>query len=290
MKMGWPRYFASVWAIALVTAPGASSQEVRNLTNSAADENSVAWSPDGASLLVSSDRSGSYDIYRVPLDGSGDMELLLGTSGDSWVNDWSADGRISFVSMVDENADIWVGAEDGSESTIVSPTETDDWFPSFTPAGGLVFNTNRYGRSSEIVMLPPGGTELTRLTYDDHYDASATVSPDGRWLLYHSRRDGNYDLYLRPVDGQGERRLTTHEADDSYASWAPDSRRIVFRSARDGQDELYVMDVETEALTRLTHGPEGENYADWSPDGQWIAFVTDRDGNDEIYVIEAPEG
>jgi len=277
-------------AVGLGLAGPASGQEVRNITNSPANENSVAWSPDGSSLLVSSDRSGSYDIYSVSLDGSTEAALVLATEGDSWVNDWSTDGRISFVSMVDENADIWVGAADGSESASVHPTETDDWFPSFAPSGALVFNTNRYGRSSEIVMLPAGDSDLLRLTFDDHYDASATVSPDGEWLLYHSRRDGNYDLYVRPVDGQGERRLTTHEADDSYASWAPDSRRVVFRSARDGHDELYVLDLETEVLTRLTHGPEGENYADWSPDGRWIAFVTDRDGNDEIYVIEAPEG
>jgi TolB protein len=124
----------------------------------------VAWSPDGTSLLVSSDRSGTYDIYRVPLDGSGDAELVLATPGDSWVNDWSADGRIAFVSMVDENADIWVGAADGTGSANVLPTDTDDWFPSFTRSGALVFNTNRYGRSSEIAMLPAGSRDLTYST------------------------------------------------------------------------------------------------------------------------------
>lgn len=264
----------------------AEAQQLRNLTNSPASESAVAWGPDSRRLLVSSDRSGVFDIYLISLTDPAFGDPVIESPGDDFVGGWSADGRITFVSSRDGNPEIYVASSLGGEVENVSRDSADDWLPSWGWDGRLVYNTYRFGGSSEIVVVD-GSDSLVRLTDNELYDAGAELSPDGAWVLYHSRRDDNYDLYLRRIADGAERRLTTDPADDSYGSWSPAGDRIAFRSDRDGNDEIYILTVASGDLARLTSLPASvENYPAWSPDGRYIAFVSDRDGNNEIYVIE----
>jgi tricorn protease len=78
----------------LFTVPGGKG-EVRNLTNTPGIREMVpAWSPDGTQLAYLSDRTGEYEIWLRPSDGSG-AERQLTRGGDSWRYPpvWSPDGK-----------------------------------------------------------------------------------------------------------------------------------------------------------------------------------------------------
>ena len=67
----------------IFTAP-AKEGEVRNLTDSqGVREMAPAWSPDGRWVAYLSDRSGEYEIYVRPSDGTGE-ERRVTTDGDIW--------------------------------------------------------------------------------------------------------------------------------------------------------------------------------------------------------------
>jgi len=50
---------------------GADGKDPVNVTQSAAIEYEVAWSPDSERIAFYSDRTGQYEIYVMKADGSG---------------------------------------------------------------------------------------------------------------------------------------------------------------------------------------------------------------------------
>jgi dipeptidyl aminopeptidase/acylaminoacyl peptidase len=76
-----------IWVIELQR--GASSR----LTFDPADDVDPAWSPEGTRIAFSSNRKGDHYIYVKPATGEGEEQMLLQSSEDKYVEDWSPDGQ-----------------------------------------------------------------------------------------------------------------------------------------------------------------------------------------------------
>ena len=85
-------------------------------TRSGGLASSAWWTPDGGSLVLSSNRSGAWDLYRLdPRDGHG--ELLLATAQDTYPTGVSPNGRyVGFVVRKPTDWDLWVLPLGGSAS------------------------------------------------------------------------------------------------------------------------------------------------------------------------------
>lgn len=177
------------WELYVMQADGSGQTR---LTNDPAEDFGPTWSPDGTRLAFDSNRDGSYNIYAMNVDGSGDLtNLTQDPSGSpAWSNvnaAWSPDGtRIAFTTLRDEpdpfncdpcNWQIYVMGSDGS-----------------------------------------GPARLTDHTADDDHPA---WSPDGGRIAFVSWRDGNAEIYVMNADGSNLVRLTNHPANDWDAVWAP---------------------------------------------------------------------
>ena len=64
----------------------------RRLTISIAFDRSPCWSPDGKTILFSSQRDGNYDLYTIPVSG-GDAKRLTYSDSEDYAADWSPDGK-----------------------------------------------------------------------------------------------------------------------------------------------------------------------------------------------------
>ena len=51
------------------------------------------WAPDGKSIAFSSDKDGSWDVYKQPLDGTSPAVKIAGQPERRLLGDWSNDGR-----------------------------------------------------------------------------------------------------------------------------------------------------------------------------------------------------
>jgi len=76
-----------IWVIDLLR--GTSSR----LTFDPADDLSPTWSPDGARIAFSSDRSGHREIYVKATSGVGEDQVLVESADEESIEDWSADGQ-----------------------------------------------------------------------------------------------------------------------------------------------------------------------------------------------------
>ena len=141
----------SVWMLDLVR--GSRSQ----LVTEPARSHFPVWSPDGRTILFSSDRGGPWSLFAKPATGAGaDEELLESTTTNLLGSDWSRDGRFILY-------------QTGSVST-----RADIWALPIVPRGQpfAVANSARNERQAQL-------------------------SPDGRWVAYASDESGSEEVWVQ---------------------------------------------------------------------------------------------
>lgn len=204
----------------------------------ACNDSFPAWSPDGARIVFSSDRTRDIDIYALTLE-SRDVRRLTTAPGRDAHPSWSPNGRqIAFQSPREgEHTNLYLMNADGSNQRRI---------------------TAHRGFAGVPVWSPDG----RRLAYQWRPD---TVG--ARWQLMLMRVD--------PPDAPAA--LTDGAANDQVPNWAPDGGRLVFYSDRTGTDQLYTITPEGR-VARLTVSAHTDRSAVFSPDGNSVAFLSTRDG------------
>ncbi len=180
----------------IFSAPAAKG-EVRNLTNSSGvRETSPAWSPDGRWVSYLSDRTGEYEVWVRPADGSGE-ERRVTRDGDIWRFPpvWSPDSKK--LAFGDKKQRLrWVDVEGGKVTDADRDTQGDITDYSWSPdSRHLVYvKTDATGITSLwLHTLGERGREAktARLTRSALADYEPVFDPQGRYLFFLSNRDFN---------------------------------------------------------------------------------------------------
>jgi eukaryotic-like serine/threonine-protein kinase len=143
-----------------------------------------AWSPDGTSLLIASDRDGPrLNIYRIPADGSGGSVRLAPSDRYQVPGSWSSKGVIAYLQQSDSgDEDIWTLAPDGKPTPFVA-TRANEWYPVFSPDGHWLAYVSDAGGQDEVYVRAYPGPGAAIPVSPDGGDAP-TWSPTGHRLYY----------------------------------------------------------------------------------------------------------
>jgi tricorn protease len=174
------------------TAP-AKEGEVRNLTDSqGVRELAPAWSPDGRWVAYLSDRSGEYEIYVRPSDGSGE-ERRVTTDGDIWRFPvvWSPDStKLAYgdkrqrLRFVDVNTGKTTDVDHSAHNDITNYS----WSPD---SRWLAYSKLGDNQFSEVWVYSLAGGRTRKLTGGMTSDTEPVFDPQGRYLYFLSDRDFN---------------------------------------------------------------------------------------------------
>ncbi len=247
--------------------------ESRRITFDNRDITGVGWSPDGASLVFSSNRAGTYSMWKSRLVG-GEPEWIAG-GGMKLKHPVVARQRdvIAYENWVYE-INIWqVPTADGSNEADPVVTSTQwDMQPQFSPDGSrLAFISTRSG-STEIWTAKGDGSNPIQLTsLGGPHTSQPRWSPDGKHISFVSRPEGQADVYVVAASGSPPRRLTSHALDEMAPSWSADGRWIYFGSRRSGRWEIWKVPLEGGESRQVTMN--GGYAAFESPDGASLYFV-----------------
>jgi Tol biopolymer transport system component len=248
-------------AIYVANADGSDERMV--LSGSVLDMN-PSFSPDGQSILFTSRRHGSADIFRVRGDGSR-LERLTDHAAFDDQAVMSPDGRrVAFVSSRSGQADVWILDLTSKRLTNLTDHPGGDYRPAWSPDGRWIAFTS--DRDSA------GARAATPLSANSQ-GFSAPQSTE---------------LYLIRADGSRVRRFTDGDGSVGGPTWSTDGTRLAFyeASARDWRamtsdlgpggppiatSQIVSQEIASGAREILTSGPGRKYSPKWI--GRTVAYT-----------------
>jgi N-acyl-D-amino-acid deacylase len=287
--------------IHVVTAAGGAPRAVTTAGSKAWDP---YWSRDGRSLYFLSDRSGSNQLWKLPLDGFGEAApVTTFTQGIESLNFSRDESRLLLRFTEESLKEAEKAREDGTrESARPAPEPFVITRLEFKEDAGDGYLTG--DRAEHLYSFDLATKTLTPLTSGVFSESDPDWSPDGKSVVFVSNReqeaDASYktDLWLVAADnmdrGQSLVRLSNDDATKSNPAWSPDGRLIAFLTAEDGvygSPQLAVIPAgggEARVLTAPLD-PWVSSFR-WAPDGQWIYFVYDFESGSRIGRVRLDDG
>jgi Tol biopolymer transport system component len=233
----------------------------------------VTWTPDGR-IVYASVASGSWDIWTMNADGTGQRQLTVGARSN-YGPSVSPDGRrIVFVSNRAGGAfDIWRMDADGSNPLRLTSGRGEN-FPHFTPDGrSVVYATIGFGQANAVWKIPADGGEPVKLTSKPA--SWPFVSPDGKSFVctYGNDPFSAAQLAIIPIDGGEPVKL--FEIPPTFRAntvWMPDNRGIAFLDSRTGTTNVWMQQLSGGKPVQLTDfKTDGVSAYDWSRDNRLAA-------------------
>lgn len=261
-----------------------ASGEVEALTQENQRISGLSWA-DTQTLLYSSDREGTFSLWRLNRRSS--LPEFLLTGGDGAHRPTLANGVLIYEQrQLDKN--IWqlpLGEADAQEdgpTQLIASTRWD-FSPAYAPDGKrIAFASNRTG-TYEIWVTDRFGLDPVQLTqFNGSVVGKPRWSPDGQMIAFDARSEGHSDVYVVALAGGRPQRQTHDPGDDVAPTWSADGRFLYFGSSRSGAWQIWkrAFDGST-APEQVTSA--GGFMAQESLDGERLFFVhEDRDGLWEV--------
>jgi Tol biopolymer transport system component len=222
-----------LWILEL--ARGKSSR----LTFDPAEDFNPVWSPDGDSVIFSSNRKGHRDIYRNHSDGVGGDEELLVSDADKNVESISPDGKLLLYNVQPDNKPISIWSLPLTGDRKPAPLTSGAYqtnFSQFSPNGRWIAYTSTESKQLQVYVRHAPGTGL----------------PEGKWqvsvtggIMPQWRRDGKEIFFLAgntlmaaPVQSDGTR-FDSGTPVPLFTVQLGQSRRNHFTPSADGQRFLF---------------------------------------------------
>jgi len=195
--------------------------EWSHVTAGPAWDREPAWTPDGKSLVFSSDRSGNFDLWSVSVDSPNGAPTRITSSplpeGEPAVG---RDGRIYFVRGRLGAATLWTHDTNGNEARVTKDRAVERW-PVVSAAGDkLAYVTIGDGLRKLHVRTLASGKDTVALT-DARIERPAW-SPAGDRLSW-TASGARGAVYVTSLDGKYVNELSARHAE---SAWNPDGKTI----------------------------------------------------------------
>jgi serine/threonine-protein kinase len=222
-------------------------QTLTRLTSDPSGDLAPVWTPDGKTVVFASTRTGVYNLYAQPADGTGPAIRLTDGGNTQAPDSVTPDGASVLGREVRPNtkADIVrvaMGARGGSSDALID-SRFDEW--------------------------------------------NADVSPDGRFIAYQSDDSGRMEVYVQPYPRLGDGRWQISLTGGSQPQWTRGGRELLYLDDGGRLSSVTVSTDGTRVdvgrpVTLFTtryagHGDSAFRSYDVSRDGQRFLMIKDAD-------------
>jgi len=218
--------------------------EGRWLTSGLAIDRQPVYSPDRKSVMFSSNRGGTLDLWEVSVE-SGEIHRVTDDPADDWDPEYAPDGRsIYWYSDRSGTFEIWTARRDGSAPRQLSRDSLDAENPSISPDERWLVYSSAHPRKSGLWRIPAEGGEGERLL--NTASLIPDLSPDGRHVSAIievgtvESRLGVLDLAERRLlPGRVPLQVSPGTVQVGRSRWTADGSALVYIQIRaDGQPVL----------------------------------------------------
>lgn len=259
-----------------------------------------AFTHDGKALLVSSDESGVFNAYLLPVAGGALVPLTRSTTNATYaVTAFPGDDRVLVSSDAGGNelSHLFVRAPDGTLTDITPGAKVKAEFVGWQADGSTFFvSTNARDPAAFDLYAYDAKTLAPRLVFrNDGGYSPGPVSPDGRTLgLEKALSSANSDLYVVDLAGGGAPKLVTpHQGNVRYglSGFTPDSRKLIHTGDQDGEwARAYTYDLASGRRDELVRGDWDVSFAEYSPSGRYRVSALNADGSTALTILDTRTG
>jgi len=290
-KIVFARVFPQPGQVGLFVAAADGRNEHALLAAPDVDYDAV-WSPDGASIVFTSERNGSADLYRVKADGSG-LERLTDSPAYDDQASFSPDGKqlVFVTSRSGGTADLWTLDLQTRRAAALTSGPGGDFRPSWSPDGRwIAFSSDRasnlpFARGRwehlhlvDLYVIHPDGSGLKRITEHGNFCGSPKWAADNRHVLAYCMQaeDTLENRRAAPQSGH-DTRLVSIDIATGAATELPAGAGVKFNPSYVAGHEIgYIRKDTDEAGIQYSDGSRGPKgpirTAAWSPDGARVVF------------------
>jgi len=273
-------------------ARGTRLNNTRRLTFDEHFEWPERWTPDGRAVVFSSDRNGTWDIFKQTLDKDAAAELLPLGPGPKWYSTFSPDGHWILYQALPEarlpggsvpERIMRVPASGGPPELVLTALGTTDIHCTRAPANLCVFDEQQQGHLvfTSVDPVKGRGRELASMDIEPSAEGGWDLSPDGSRIAV--TREGRIRL-LSLKSG-----VTTDLAVRGWGylwsvDWSTDGNALFVSSSTSQESTLLHVDLEGDAhalwhqrldfaLTKGIPSPDGRHLqvAGWTTDSNaWM--------------------
>ena len=289
---------------------GADGQGLKQLTTHEGNESDPVWAPDGNAVYFLSARSGSNQVWRLPLDG-GEAAQVTKLPLDVDAFQVSRDGSTLVFA-----AEVFVDC-DTLECTAKRLEEKGKKKTSAQVYDSLMFrhwDTWKDGRRAHLFAQKVAGGPVVNLQKKQNADAPTkpfggaddfTISPDGKTLVYVARDVGreeawstDLDLFQVSLDGKGApiKLTTTNRATDMSPVFSPDGKQLAYLAMSRPKFEadklrVLVRELSTGKERSLTDAwDRSASSLAWSADGKSLFVTADDLGQHGVFSVDVASG
>jgi tricorn protease len=281
------------WAHDLWTASSSGGEAIRVVADPARDAY-PRFSPDGKRIVFSSDRSGSLQVYSIPLSGGETTRHSFHSEGNE-LECLSPDGTRAIVRGLREHPgyrstrlmEIDLTLQAREQRIFDASAHSAAWSPDgkqvlFCRGGEQLYRKGYRGsRASQIWLYQFGDHSFRAMVTGDSEARSPLWLPDNSGFYYTSSESGTANLHLRKMDGTDTALTTfTHEGVIT-PDLSADGGTLVFRR---GMEVFRLKPGKKSAPTPLTFWTR-EVLPDRSQDTRTITGTTSSDFTKDLQQV-----
>jgi len=255
------------------------------------------WSPDGKEIVMTTNFTGRFNLWKVNAAGGWPIQLLQ--SDDRQTNPaWSPDGKWIVYQQDaggNERYDLYaVPANGGQPVNLTNTPDISEDNPRFSHDGSMLAYTVK-PKDSPIsnIAIMDWATHKQRIITDEkspeHYWQFMDFTRDGKTIFAIRFNSAFTDASVWRIDLLSARaeELTPHQGDVliQASSISPDGNLLLLTSGeKGGYNNVALFDLKTKKKTWITDTQWDAASGDFSPDGRQFTYAINRDGQTDMYL------
>ncbi|MDQ3206944.1 MAG: S9 family peptidase [Pseudomonadota bacterium] len=255
----------------------------------------LGFSADGKSLLISSDQSGVFNAYLLPVEGGDPTAVTTSTRDATFATSaFPKDGRVLITadSGGNELSHVFVREVDGTLRDLTPGDKAKAEFLGWKGDGTQFYVTSneRDPQMFDIYAYDSASYERRRIFENDGYMVGA-ISPDGRRVaLLKAHSSANSDIFLADLDGSRPPQLITpHEGNVAYSvhDFTPASDALVYGTNEAGEfEQAWQHDLASGKQAALVEADWDVMFVMFSPSGRYRVHAVNEDASTRLTITD----
>jgi dipeptidyl aminopeptidase/acylaminoacyl peptidase len=259
-----------------------------------------AFSADGKEILMSSDQTGVFNVYSLPVDGGDAEQLTLSTDNAVFAVSWfPTDKRVLYTydGGGNELNHVFVRNLDGTVQDLTPGDNLKAGFLSWAKDGQgfYLISTERDQQNFDVYRYSVLDYNRELIFENDGFQISA-ISDDGRWVaLDKNRTSADSDIFVVDLnsDNLEPMLITGHMGNIQHGAYefTRDGNSLVYGTNEHGEFyQAWKYDLNTGEKSVLIEAPWDVSYLTFSPSGRYQVSGVNADARTEVTLLDTQTG